>query len=273
MLEPYLPQIKHSRHKYEAGLVVGLGGSPGYPGAAMLAATAALHGGAGIVRLLHPQGMEAELISSPYELIRIPYDPKNVDEIAENLNKASATFVGPGIGRKPETFELLKELLPKLVKPCVIDADALTLLSGTDIPFPEHTILTPHRGEMNRLLQRTDHPPLTKEYLQECLTFAENRRVTIVLKGGPSFILHPDEPILVCPKGDPGMATAGSGDVLTGLLAALLAQGLTTHHAAALGVYIHGLAGEHAAAELTSYCLIASDIMFRFPEGFMLMET
>jgi ADP-dependent NAD(P)H-hydrate dehydratase / NAD(P)H-hydrate epimerase len=90
----------------------------------------------------------------------------------------------------------------------------------------------------------------------------------LVLKGGPTFILHPDQPIVVNPTGDPGMATAGSGDVLTGLIAALLAQGLSTKDAAALGVFLHGLAGEHAAEDMTSYGMTASDIIYRFPEAF-----
>lgn len=271
-----LPTIQRSRNKYEAGHVIGLAGSPGMPGAAILSTTAALHSGAGIVRLLHPKGMEAELATSPPELIKVSYDDTSLSMMITLMNQASAVFIGPGIGRAPETFALLQQLLPELKVPCVIDADAITLIAtgeGQNITLPEKTILTPHRGEMNRLLGIEEKSPaITTRYLEECLDFAEEKRVTIVLKGGPTFILHPDEPIHISPKGDPGMATAGSGDLLTGLITGLLAQRLSPLHAAQLGCYIHGTAGEFAAAEMTSYCMISSDILYRFPEGFLLEE-
>lgn len=272
ILKPLLPPIVRNRNKYSRGFVAGLGGNPGMPGAPIMSSTSALRGGAGIVKLLHPKGMEAELSSSPVELVKIAYDPADDQSVIDNLNKASATFVGPGIGRINSTKELLRKVLPKLQKPCVIDADALTILSEEDIPLPEHTILTPHMGEFMRLLHISKTPAIDKDFLHTCQEYAENKRVTLVLKGGPTFIFHPDKPIHVNPSGDPGMATAGSGDILTGLLAALLAQGLSTHEAACLGVYIHGLAGEHAARELTSYCVTASDILYYFPEGFRFLE-
>lgn len=271
-VRPYLPKIENNRHKYQAGYVVGLAGSPSMPGAAILSATAALRGGAGIVRLLHPKGMEVQLAGSLPELIKSAYDLNDISFLAENMNKASATFIGPGLGRDPDTFKMLAQLLPLLTKPCVIDADALNMLAHMDVSLPPDVILTPHRGEMDRLLHISDNPAVTIDYLQRCRSFAKQKAATLVLKGGPSFIFHDDAAIAVNPRGDPGMATAGSGDVLTGLLAALLAQGLSPQHAAHLGVYIHAVAGEFAAGEYTSYCLIASDIMYRFPEGFLLYE-
>ncbi|MBA3237020.1 MAG: NAD(P)H-hydrate dehydratase [Parachlamydiaceae bacterium] len=273
----FLPKIVRNRHKYEAGYVIGLAGSPGMPGAALLASDAALHGGAGIVRLLHPQGMEAELASSQHELIKVPFAHSDAQKVIDLMNEASAVFIGPGIGRTPETFALIKKVLPALQIPCVIDADALFFLAsneGRNIKLPEQTILTPHHGEMNRLLGiEGPAPALTMDYLKRCKDFTANRRVTLLLKGGPSFIIHHDEPFYVSPHGDPGMATAGSGDILTGLVAALLAQKLTPLKAAILGCFIHGVSGEYAALELTSYCMTASDIMYRFPEGFLLDET
>lgn len=271
-VRPYLPKIKNSRHKYEAGYVVGLAGSPSMPGAAILASTAALRGGAGIVRLLHPKGMETQLAGSLPELIKSAYDPGDIAFLAENMNKASATFIGPGLGRDTDTFKMLAQLLPLLTKPCVVDADALNMLAHMDVTLPPEVILTPHHGEMDRLLHNSGHSLISMDYLQQCQAFAQQKAATLVLKGGPSFIFHDGMPIAVNPRGDPGMATAGSGDVLTGLLAALLAQGLSTQHAAYLGVYIHAVAGEFAAGEYTPYCLIASDILYRFPEGFLLYE-
>lgn len=242
------------------------------PGAALLSSLSALRGGAGIVKLLHPEGMQAELSNAPYELIKVPYNPDDVEKISELFDKASALFIGPGIGRSSETKNLLSQLFPQIKKPCVIDADALTLVAEGELSLPEHALITPHMGEMLRLLQIKPPQPLNLSFLRVCQSYAEEQRITLILKGGPTFIFHPDTPLHVCPAGDPGMATAGSGDVLTGLLGALLAQGLTPHHAALLGVYIHGLAGEHAALEITSYCVTASDILFYFPEGFRLIE-
>ncbi|MEI8365779.1 MAG: NAD(P)H-hydrate dehydratase [Parachlamydiaceae bacterium] len=266
--EPLLPSIQRNRHKYEAGLVVGMAGSPGMPGAAILASSAALRGGAGIVRLLHPDGMQVELSSSPLELIRVPFYTGDVQEIVTEMNRAAATFIGPGLGRTSEMRSLVAKVLPRLEKPCVIDADALYFLSEQDIRLPKQTILTPHHGEMMRLLNITKQPAITLDFLKICQHYATNKGVTLVLKGAPTFILHPDHPIIVNPKGDPGMATAGSGDVLTGLIAALLAQKMPPINAASLGVFLHGLAGEHAAEDLTSYGVCASDIIYRFPEAF-----
>jgi ADP-dependent NAD(P)H-hydrate dehydratase / NAD(P)H-hydrate epimerase len=271
VLSPFLPPIIRNRHKYQRGFVVGLAGSPGMPGAGLMSSAAALRGGAGIVKLLHPKGMEQELASSQAELIKVAYDFENINSVVENLNKASAVFLGPGLGVNENTKKLLLYVLPRLNKPCVIDADALTILAEEKIPFPRETVLTPHIGEMLRLL-KCDKQPLDKKFLKICQEYAEDKRVTLVLKGGPTFVFQRDEIISVNPVGDPGMATAGSGDVLTGLIAALLAQGLTTYQAACLGVYIHGLAGECAAFELTSYCVNASDILYYFPEGFRLIE-
>lgn len=271
-----LPKLKRSRHKYEAGLVVGLAGSPGMPGASLLASSAALHAGAGIIRLLYPKGMEAELATSIPELIKVPYSLDESDQILSLMNQAAAVFIGPGLGRTQETYTLLRNLLPELMVPCVIDADALAFLASTEgqaITLPPHTILTPHRGEMQKLLGiDKSQPVITLEYLKQCREYAAKKGVTLILKGGPTFIFQANEPIYVCPRGDPGMATAGSGDVLTGLLGGLLAQKMLPLQAALLGTFIHGTAGEYAASELSSYCMTASDILYHFPEGFLLGE-
>lgn len=270
LLAPYLPPIKRNRHKYEAGYVVGLSGSPDMPGAAILASTAALRGGAGIVRLLHPDGMQAELAASPPELIRQAYHyDADLEKIVELMNRASATFVGPGIGKTDQARRMLQFVLPRLQVPCVIDADALSLLAEEkEYRLPAQTIMTPHMGEMMRLLQMKEHPQLTPEFLKICQSFAAEKKITLILKGAPTFILAPEGPPYVNPTGDPGMATAGSGDVLTGLVAALLAQKIPLKEAAMLAVFLHGIAGEVASEELTPYSMNASDITFHFPEAF-----
>lgn len=267
LLTPLIPPIKRDRHKYEAGEVVGLAGSPSMPGAALLASLAALCSGAGIVRLLHPVGMEVALSGSPYELIKIPYELQETEMIVNRLNHARGTFIGPGLGVTPETRQLLRTLIPELATPCVLDADALTIFSEEQIAYPAQAILTPHLGELKRLMN-LEIVSRDFDFLRSCSEYASLNNVTLILKGGPSFIFHPNAPMMVCPRGDPGMATAGSGDVLTGMLASLLAQGLSPHHAAMLGVYLHGLAGEFASATLTPYCMTASDLIAHFPEAF-----
>ncbi|MCB1112860.1 MAG: NAD(P)H-hydrate dehydratase [Chlamydiales bacterium] len=266
MMEARIPKMQRSRHKYQAGSVVGLAGSPQMPGAANMASLSALRGGAGIVKLLHPPGMETVLASSAFELIKIPYDRNDPDSLLTIMNSASALFIGPGIGVSDDTISLLKALLPKIAVPVVIDADGLNIIATHKITLPEQTILTPHHGEMRRLLQTEERYPLDLNYLSVCQKYAEKNNVTIILKGAPTFILHPKSKPYVIARGDPGMATAGSGDVLTGLTAALLAQGLAPHDAAATAAYIHAAAGEYAAAVYTSYCMIATDIIRFFPD-------
>lgn len=268
-----LPPIKRNRHKYQAGFVAGLAGSLQMPGASMLSSLATLRGGSGIVKLFHPQGMEVALTNSPYELIKISYEKGQWKELLEQINKADATFVGPGLGRTAEVQELLKNVIPHLIKPCVMDADALSIFAEQAFNLPSQVIMTPHTGEMQKLLHRAEALIVNEELLLSCQEYVEDKRVTLILKGAPTFIFHPGTPILVNPTGDPGMATAGSGDVLTGLLAALLSQGLDCREAACLGVYLHGLAGELAAQKRTSYGVIATDLIECFGEAFRCLQN
>lgn len=255
----FLPVVKRSRHKYEAGYVLGVAGSKAMAGAALLSCLAALRSGAGIVRLFHAPDMPH--CYAPFEVIKEPYDS---DRIMEECKRASSLFIGPGLGRTSETKKLLKNLLPLLTLPVICDADALYFLDECELP--KSCILTPHRGEMQRLL--SGHPPV----LSQCQAYAEQKNTTIVLKGGPTFIFHPRTKPLIVTRGDPGMATAGSGDVLTGVLAALAAQKCDLRTTAALGAYLHGIAGEIAALKKTSYGLIASDIIASLPEAFLSIE-
>lgn len=268
LLSPLMPHIIPNRHKYQAGYVVGLAGSPEMPGAAILTSTAALRGGAGIVRLFYPEGMRSELTAAPYELICTSYRHSDLKELWSQIDRSAALFIGPGLGQSDETKNLLRQLLPNIQKPCVIDADALNIISKEEIQLPPQTILTPHHGEMMRLLNDNEHPKLTSDFLKRCLDYAIKKQVTIVLKGAPTFILEGGSLMHVNPTGNPGMATAGSGDVLTGLIAAFLAQGCKPLDAACLGVYLHGTAGDFAAEDMTPYGLCATDIIYRFPEAF-----
>jgi NAD(P)H-hydrate epimerase len=125
---------------------------------------------------------------------------------------------------------------------------------------------------MKRLLQLQEKiDPLS--FLEKCRAYAQEKAVTLVLKGAPTFIFHPSMPTAVCSLGDPGMATAGTGDILTGMIASLLAQGKAPQEAAYLGVYLHAKAGELAAQELTSYCMIATDLLRYLPSAFKFLEN
>lgn len=264
---PLLPPIRRSRHKYQTGSVMGWAGSASMPGAAILAANASLRGGAGIIRLLSPEG--AARPCCPPEIIHLDYRA-DVD-LLDHLNSASAAFIGPGLGQTNAIHTLLKAVLPKVTKPCVIDADALTAVAKQSIALPANCLLTPHRGEMARLLGYDETPPLTQELLHQVQEYVEKHNVTLVLKGGPTFVFHPGQPVRIMSRGDPGMAKAGTGDVLTGLLAALLAQDLTPLDAALLGPALHGMAGESVVQKKTSYGLIASDITEALPQAFSLL--
>lgn len=272
-VSPLLPPIQRNRYKYTAGNVAGLAGSHDMPGAALLSSLSALRGGSGIVRLLYPREIEHLLVHSPYELIKIPVSFNDPATVLEKMNQAGAVFVGPGLGRKEETFSFLSRVIPQLKVPSVIDADALVAWSQHPFSFPSQAILTPHLGEM-RILLRADAPlKLTQETINKCRAFSDTHHVTLILKGAPTFIFHPGEPYIVSTTGDPGMATAGSGDVLTGLLASLLSQKLGAKEAAIVGVYLHGIAGEVAVKERgSSRGLLASDIIARFGEAFHSME-
>ncbi len=244
--ELHLPLFKRNQHKYSRGFVLGFGGSSAFKGAVKLSGLAALHTGAGIVKIftLEDVGPTAD------ELICQIFDQKLWDEA---LAKAGAVFIGPGLGRSPAAKEWLQR--QQIDKPYVVDADALFFLTD----FPSHSILTPHAGEMAHLLKNTG--------LTTAEEFVESKQVILILKGAPTMILAPGQLPVIIPRGDPGMATAGSGDVLTGILTALLAQGMPLFDAAVLGVVLHALAGEACAREKTSYGYSASDLIEALPKA------
>jgi hydroxyethylthiazole kinase-like uncharacterized protein yjeF len=265
----FLPPIKRTRHKYQAGYVLSIAGSPGMPGAALLASFAALKAGAGIVRLFHPEGMEAELSGAPFELIRQGWNGRDWKLIKKEISRAKAMLMGPGIGRTPAAKKMLQQALQTIPLPMVIDADALFFLAEhPSWVLPAESILTPHHGEMELLLSSYKSKMRKAEGLDAYQAYSESKNTTVVLKGAPTWIFHPHTIPLVLTRGDPGMATAGSGDVLTGIIAGMMAQGLDARTAAALSVYLHGYSGEMAADDLTSYCLTASDLIDFLPYAF-----
>lgn len=250
-----LPPVVRNRHKYETGYVVGLSGSSLFPGAAQLAALAALRAGAGIVRIFHT----ADRMEGPMEVI---FEPWKESSWKEEIKRAKAIFIGPGIG--PSLQSKLPAICKQVQVPCVLDAEALLPTIKT---YPQKTILTPHQGEMLRLLQLKQMPQ-EEVFLEQVQAFSAQKKVVVVLKGAPTWVFIPSKLPVIIPRGTPAMAKAGTGDVLTGILAALLAQGLDLEEAALLGVTLHALAGEEAAEDKTVYGVIASDLIKQLPSAF-----
>jgi NAD(P)H-hydrate epimerase len=262
------PKVVRNRHKYQAGYVLTVGGSRGMGGAPVMAAHGALKAGAGMSRLFSPEGMKMDLINCPVEIIKTPYNPGEAAPILEEAERAKVAVLGPGLGRTKEAFKILDMLLKELKLPCVLDADALFFLAkNPKRQFSQPTVLTPHRQEMMRLFGQKK-PLADRELIQRCQEYCEEKRCSLVLKGAPSWIFHPKTTPLISIYGSPGMATAGSGDVLAGILGGIIAQGLELREAAAFSVFLHGLAGKIAANNKTPYCMTATDILHFLPNAF-----
>ncbi len=264
-----LPAIKRNRHKYQAGYVLAVAGSRDMPGAAFLATSAALRSGAGIVRLFHCYEMYGEMSGAPLELVRESWDLKNFHRLHEESHRAGSILVGPGLGREKRIRSMLKTLFKEFHLPFVIDADALYFLAGNpDWIIPVRSVLTPHHAEMRRLLGHAKSALPDEEMIMQCQEYVETHSITLVLKGAPTFIFHPGQMPLVMIHGNPGMATAGSGDVLTGIIAAMLAQKMQPLDAAVLSVFLHGISGERAAKVRTSYGVVASELITHLSDAF-----
>ncbi len=265
-----LPKVQRNRHKYERGSVIILAGSKEMAGAAYLVASGAFRGGAGMVHLLIKQGMEQAYHNIP-ELILIPYEGMSIEELATRINESKACVVGPGFGRSEKEQKLLRELLPKIEIPTVVDADALYLLANERATLPKQSLLTPHHGEMERLLG-TKKPPFDLQFIEECQIYLKRENLSILLKGAPTLFLKKDQPPTIVPFGDPGMATAGCGDLLSGMLGAALSQGLPIDQAALFATSLHGLSGQIAAEKVTSHAMKSSDILEAIPEAYKLFN-
>lgn len=241
-------------------------GSYGKIGAAVLAARACLRSGVGLLSVQVPQcGYDIIQTAVPEAMCRADEDPNVLTGISTVEGPDPADYstigVGPGIGKAPDTLKMLRDLLPTLKKPIVVDADALNLLSENRElldKIPSHSILTPHPKEFERLTQKWDND---YEKLTILRDFAKKYKVVVVLKGAYSAVATPDGDVHFNSTGNPGLSTGGTGDVLTGILTALLAQGYDPVEAAVLGVFAHGLAGDKAAEKRGPIGMIASDVI------------
>ena len=273
---PRLPERAPESHKGDFGLLLVVGGSRGMSGAAALAGVAALRGGAGLVRVAVPDVcLETVAGFEPsYMTVPLPSDPAGRISLAARGKiielAAAATVVacGPGLGRSPGLDALVGWLYTNLPMPLVVDADGLNALAARPDVLAKPAgprILTPHPGELARLLGAERVSADRRE--AAAVDLAARCGVVVVLKTHRTLITD-GQRRAVNTTGNPGMATGGSGDVLTGLIAALACQKLSPLEAACLGVYLHGLAGDLAAARTGQESLIASDLVRFLPEAF-----
>jgi len=278
IVRPLIPSRPPSSHKGTFGHAGIVAGSPGKTGAPAMAGLGALRVGTGLVTVATPQSVSPILESKLLEVMAEPMPESSQHRLGMEASSALLTFAnnksalafGPGLGVSPETTELLRHLLPQLDVPCVLDADALNGLANNCQVFSSMKrppILTPHPGEMARLLAASSSKQVNEDRAGVSRQFAMEHRVILVLKGARTVIAEPQGQVAICPTGNPGMASAGTGDVLTGIIAGLLAQGLGAWDAARAGVYLHGLAGDLAAATIGEPGMIAGDVITAIPHA------
>jgi NAD(P)H-hydrate epimerase len=261
------------------GHVLVVGGSLGKSGAAAMAGMAALRAGAGLSTVAVPGGVLPTVASFAAELMTEPLaetkaggiDTAALDRVVELASMMTVVALGPGIGRQPETVEFVQEIVKQLKCPLVIDADGLNafqgkteLLDGSKRPL----VLTPHPGEMSRLTGMAIKA-IQGDRLSVAREFARKHRLVLVLKGNNTIIALPDGQSWVNPTGNPGMATGGTGDILTGMTAGVMARMPDDiARATVTGVYLHGLAGDVAAETMGEHSLTATDLLTALPEAF-----
>ncbi len=274
-----LPVKTWRSHKYSAGKVLVIAGSRGMHGAAALCANAALRSGAGMVRAAIPAAAHRDAAAHLLEIIGVPvgadearhFAPEHVPELAQWVEWADSIVVGPGLGKHPETLAFLEGLLPLLRgRRVVVDGDALALF-GRDSGRTEGDarradlagfVLTPHAGEYARMGGLLGEDPMGR--LEHARAFARERGVSLVLKGSTTLCAHPEGDVRVSASGNPGMATAGTGDVLAGLLGRMLAAQAPAE-AMSLAVFLHGRAGEAARRDRGTSGMTASDLILYLP--------
>ena len=273
-----IPMRLSSANKGSCGRVSIIAGSKGMTGAAALSALSALRSGAGLVTALTPSSEQPILAVKLTEAMTVPLPHENgvisaaaADTVLESIKNADAAVFGPGLGKGRGILPLLERIVTEFTKTLIIDADGINALSANiDILNRKKcsVILTPHPGEMSRL-SGLSIPEIQSARIKTAVDFADRFDVTVALKGEGTVVAARGGKTAVNPSGNCGMATGGTGDVLSGVVAALAAQGCTPYDSAVLGVYLHGLAGDIAAAEKGIHGLIASDLCGALPAAFL----
>ena len=279
----WVPLRPSASHKGTYGRVFIVAGATGMTGAAALASEAALRAGAGLVTLGIPKHLNPILEGLLPEVMTLPLPETDTGSLAPSATTTILEFaertksvlaIGPGLSQNPETVTLVHQLVRENQEQAlglwmVIDADGLNALAQTGETISllnTDAVLTPHPGEMARLTH-TQIPALEKDRISTAQQFANAHGVTLVFKGAPTVTGTPDGNAWINSTGNPGMATGGMGDLLTGIIAGLMAQGIPSKKAAALGVYVHGLAGDITSERLGMHGLIASDVLKAVPEA------
>lgn len=273
-----IPMRLSSANKGSCGRVSIIAGSKGMTGAAALSALGALRSGAGLVTALTPSSEQPILAVKLTEAMTVPLPHENgvisaaaADTVLESIQNADAVVFGPGLGKGRGILPLLERIITEFTKTLIIDADGINALSANiDILNRKKcsVILTPHPGEMSRL-SGLSISEIQSARIKTAEDFADRFDVTVALKGEGTVVAARGGKTAVNPSGNCGMATGGTGDVLSGVVAALAAQGCTPYNSAVLGVYLHGLAGDIAAAEKGVHGLIASDLCGALPAAFL----
>jgi ADP-dependent NAD(P)H-hydrate dehydratase / NAD(P)H-hydrate epimerase len=262
---------KRDAHKGDFGHALIIAGSPGKAGAAVMAAKAALRTGPGLVSVATPNGLVPIIQAQVSEAMCIPADESIEGTLgigSENTLLAAtetmdAVAIGPGLSTHFETAQVVRHLIQRITVPLVIDADGLNaLVEDRDLLLKAKApvIVTPHPGEMGRLLGISS-AEVQQDRINIATHFAQQYRVTVILKGAGTVVALANGEVFVNSTGNPGMATGGTGDVLTGMIAGFLAQGIPVVQAACLSVYLHGLAGDMAAKDKGESSLIAGDVI------------
>ena len=274
LLEPsdgprWLPARRSDTNKGTYGHLLVVAGSRGKSGAAALAGVAALRSGVGLCTVATPADALSDVQGHAPELMGVALPaaavlgPSHLDVLLAAAEGKDALVIGPGIPRGPDTHRLFEELLARLDVPVLVDADGLNAIAGHPGLLARsraQVVLTPHPGEMARLAGKTV-AEVQADRIATATGFARSHRTVLVLKGARTVVADPGGEVRVNPTGNPGMATGGTGDVLSGMVGALLAQGLAPLDAASLGALAHGLAGDAAARRWGRLGLIASDLI------------
>lgn len=264
-----LPQRPVNSHKGTFGKVGVIGGSSGMAGAPSFTGIAALKIGAGLVRVAVPENIQATVAGYSPELITVGLKGMenllkvdNLNRIEDLMEQSTVMAVGPGLGISDSTTKIVSKILQEYQGPVILDADGINSLGDVGLLSQRRgpIILTPHPGEFARLVNKSIEEIQCRR-IDFSREFAVQNKVCLVLKGAASVIALPDGNVYINPTGNEGMATAGSGDVLTGMITGLLAMGMDVEEAVVLGPYLHGIAGDLAAEEISTYSMTAGDII------------
>jgi NAD(P)H-hydrate epimerase len=271
-----LPSFDPSSHKFTRGALLVVAGSRQYAGAALLTAVSALRTGCGIVYLAGPESIRTVIQSSAPEIIFVSQPETATGSIGTGGLSAllgetrhDAVAVGPGLTTDPETIVLVHTLIERCERPMLVDADGINAFTGeyrllVEASKRKEIVISPHSGELKRLTGE-EIPESPTERIGKLRELVGSTGIVLVHKGAPTVIAHPEGRCDINPGGHPGMATAGSGDVLTGAVAGFLAQGCGAAAAARLGVYLHSRAAVLSAEDFGERAMIAGDCMYALP--------